>query len=326
MTMIRLVAFAAFLLLGACQTSSTGSASPAAASPAPAGETATAKVAWYPLANCIVSGKRLDTGSVAFAVGNRVFRVCCDDCKTTIAKDPELWARQVDAASIQEQLRDYPTTTCLVSGRTLGENATTALHEGTLVRLCCNGCKETFTKDPAPYLRRLATAKCASFGNIELGSEGWNAEQTAAFVAEQASTYPLKACPISGKPIEDGKAVDLVLEDTLVRVCCENCVDEAKTRATEIVTQVQSAAFAAQKSDYPLDVCVVTKKPLGERAASTMVGTILVRTCTTNCASHIAEDRAAIVAQILQAVNARAEATKKSCCGDDDSCCCTTKR
>lgn len=325
--MIRLVAFVSFLLLVACQSNTTGTASVTTASPAPAGETASGRAPTpYPLATCIVSGKRLDETAVTFVTEGRTFRTCCAECQQTIENDVELWSRQVDAASIQAQLRDYPMQTCVVSGRAFGENATTALHEGTLVRLCCNGCKETFTKNPSPYLRRLATAKCASFGNTALGSESWNAEQTAAFVAEQATCYPLTTCPVSGKPLEEGKAVDLVLEDTLVRVCCENCVDEAKTRATEIVTQVQSAAFTAQKSDYALDVCVITKKPLGERAVSTMVGTILVRTCTTNCASHIAENRAAVMTQIQQANDARIEAKKNSCCGDDDSCCCATKR
>ncbi len=324
--MSRFLAFVAFLFLVACQSTPSASATPTAAA-APAGETSHGGAPKpYPLATCIVSGKRLEATAVTFTVGGRTFRTCCAECQRTIENDVELWSRQVDAASIQNQLRDYPTTTCLVSGRTLGEHATTTMHEGTLVKLCCNGCKETFTENPAPYLRRLATAKCASFGNIALGSDTWTAEQTAAFVAEQAATYPLTTCPISGKLLEDGKAVNLVLEDTLVRVCCKECVDEAKSRATEIVTKVQSAAFTAQKSDYPLDVCVVTNKPLGERAATTMVGTVLVRTCTTNCASHIAENRSAIVAQILDAKNARVEASNKSCCGEGESCCCATKR
>ena len=323
--MSRFLAFVAFLFLVACQSTPNASSTPTAA-PAPAGETSHGGAPKpYPLATCIVSGKRLEATAVAFTVGGRMFRTCCAECQRTIENDVELWSRQVDAASIQSQLRDYPTTTCLVSGRTLGENATTTMHEGTLVKLCCNGCKETFTENPAPYLRRLATAKCASFGNIALGSDTWTAEQTAAFVAEQAATYPLTTCPISGKPLEDGKATDLVLEDTLVRVCCENCVEKAKARTTEIVTQIQSAAFAAQKTDYPLDTCVVSKKPLGERAASTMVGTVLVRTCTTNCASHIAEDREAVMAALQAARKARAESAQQGCCGEGSACCCAAK-
>jgi hypothetical protein len=92
-------------------------------------------------------------------------------------------------------------------------------------------------------------------------------------VTEQKPDYPLTTSPVSGKPIEDGKAVDLVLEGTLVRLCCKQCVDAAKKDATTIVTQVQSAAFTAQKSNYPLATCAISGKPLGDRSASTMVGT-----------------------------------------------------
>lgn len=324
--MSRFLAFVAFLFLAACQSSSSAS-DPSFAYPAPSGETSNGGAPKpYPLATCIVSGKRLESTAVTFVVGNRTFRTCCASCQRTIESDAELWSRQVDAASILGQLRDYPTTTCIVSGRTIGEHATTTMHEGTLVKLCCGGCKETFTKNPAPYLRRLATAKCASFGNIALGSDTWNAEQIATFVEQQAKTYPLTTCPISGKPLTDDKATDLVLEDTLVRVCCEDCVEKAKDHATEIVTKIQSAAFAAQKMDYPLDTCVLSKQPLGERAASTMVGTLLVRTCTTNCASRIAEDLVAVTAKIHAARKAQADATKNACCGDGADCCCASKR
>lgn len=323
MTMRQLLA--AFLLsLSACIAPVTDSSADGFA--APVGETASPKVAWYPLANCVVSGKRLDTGAVAFAIGNRVFRVCCDECKDTIAQDPELWARQVDAANIKEQLLHYPMTTCVVSGKALGERVTTVMHGNTLLRTCCAGCKETLLANPTPFLIRLATANSASFGNVDLGCADWNEEQTASFLAEQATEYPLTTCPISGKPLEQGKSVGLLLEGTLVRVCCDDCVAQARTDATRIVTEIQAAAFAAQKTSYPLTSCAISGKPLGDRAASTMVGVTLVRTCTTTCGNHVGEQRAAIVETIRQARTQATKAANASCCGTGDDCCCAEKR
>lgn len=315
---------ASLLFLSACvaRVADSPSSSPAA----PGGETATAVVAWYPLANCVVSGKRLDTGAVAFAVGNRVFRVCCDECKDTIAQDPELWARQVDAANIKEQLLAYPMTTCVVSGKPLGAGATTVMHGQTLLRTCCAGCKETLLANPAPFLARLATANSASFGNVDLGCDSWTGEQASAFLAEQATDYPLTKCPVSGKPLENGTTVDLLLEGTLVRVCCEQCVEQAKKDATSIVTSIQAAAFAAQKTSYPMTTCAVSGKPLGERSASTMVGVTLFRTCTTTCGKRLAEQRATVVETIRDAREAAAATANASCCGTGDDCCCDTKR
>jgi YHS domain-containing protein len=45
--------------------------------------------------------------------------------------------------------------TCPVSGEKLGEMGKPYVftHEGKEVSLCCSGCKETFDKDPAKYLK-----------------------------------------------------------------------------------------------------------------------------------------------------------------------------
>lgn len=312
------------LLLSACATQVAEAPTPLPS--APGGETASKTIAPYPLATCVVSGKRLDTEAVPFVVGDRSFRVCCAKCKTTVEQDPELWSRQVDAENIKAQLHSYPLTTCVVSGKPLGEGASTFLIGQTLLRTCCAGCKETAIANPSPFLGKLATANSASFGNVELGCDAWTEEQRDEFLAEQAADYPLTTCPISGKPLEDGKAVDLLLEGTLVRVCCDQCVDKAKADATTIVTTIQSTAFAEQKLCYPSTNCVVSGKPLGERAASTMIGVTLVRTCTTTCGKHVAEQRAAIVKTIRAAKKKASDAAKASCCGTGDDCCCAEKR
>ena len=325
--MIRNLLLASIAFLASCSGFQGSEQSQRQYSPSPMGETSTPANAPrpYPLATCVVSGKRLEEDAVTFTTNGRTFRTCCTECQRTIEQDAELWSRQVDAVNIKEQLVSYPMTTCVVSGRELGTNSVTGMHEDTLVRFCCNGCKETFTNDPVPYLARLATAKAASFGNVELGAETWTEEQTAAFIAEQKPDYPLTTCPVSGKPIEDGKATDLVLEGTLVRLCCNQCVDAAKKDATAIVTQIQSAAFSAQKSNYPLTTCSITGKQLGDRSASTMVGTVLARTCTTTCAKHIAEQRTQVTETIRAARTSLAEKATESCCGTESDCCCATK-
>ena len=50
----------------------------------------------------------------------------------------------------------YPLTTCIVTDEKLDKDATTFVYQGQEVKLCCDGCKEDFDKEPAKYLKKLA--------------------------------------------------------------------------------------------------------------------------------------------------------------------------
>ncbi len=51
----------------------------------------------------------------------------------------------------------YPIKVCVVSGEDLGSmgKPEEVTHKGVLVKLCCEGCKEDFDKDPAKYVALL---------------------------------------------------------------------------------------------------------------------------------------------------------------------------
>lgn len=57
-------------------------------------------------------------------------------------------------AKIAELKKDYPLTTCPVSGAKLGEMGKPVdyLHGTKLVRFCCSGCIQTFNESPDKYL------------------------------------------------------------------------------------------------------------------------------------------------------------------------------
>jgi len=59
---------------------------------------------------------------------------------------------------------DYPLKTCVVSGEKLGEMGKPYIftYQGTEVRLCCDGCRAKFDKDPAKYLAKIAEATKAA--------------------------------------------------------------------------------------------------------------------------------------------------------------------
>ena len=53
---------------------------------------------------------------------------------------------------------NYPIKTCVVSGEELGSmgDPIVLVHEGTTVKLCCEGCKEDFEADPDKFLKIVA--------------------------------------------------------------------------------------------------------------------------------------------------------------------------
>ena len=59
---------------------------------------------------------------------------------------------------------DYPLNTCVVSGEKLGEMGKPYIfnYQGTEVRLCCDGCRAKFDKDPAKYLGKITEATKAA--------------------------------------------------------------------------------------------------------------------------------------------------------------------
>ena len=52
---------------------------------------------------------------------------------------------------------DYPIDTCVVSGELLGSMGEPVVleHNGTTVKLCCDGCVEEFESDPDKYVAKL---------------------------------------------------------------------------------------------------------------------------------------------------------------------------
>ena len=291
---------------------------------APIGETGESATLGYPLAACIVSGKTLGEDAVTFTIGGREFRTSCEQCKATIEKDPELWSRQVDAASIALQIAHYPTALCIVSGKPLGKTATTVTHDGTVVRLCCEGCETAFRADADSYVARLDAARSQSFSPARIAMDGWSAEQTTAWTDVQRAAYPLQSCPISGRPLAQVKNVhEVVHNGTLVRLCCEGCEERFRARADQIATEVQAEAFAQQKQNYPLGACPITGRALGDNAITCMAGTIMVRTCCEKCAAKIDANPTAAAIKVQQGRTAQAKANGVSCCGTGESCCCS---
>ena len=215
-----LTAFLSLVTLGAA-TAQIGEAKPAA--PAPATTAATYKViAGYPLTTCIVSARQLDPKKTISTVSEgRTYNVCSDDCAKKIAAAPEEFAKQLDAAIIAAQTPFYALTTCPISGEKLDAAKTkTRVVDGMMVQYCCS--------------------KCATKG------DGKKAEVTQkvrdAAYAAQSKAWSMEKCPVSNEKLKTGDTIDAMVGMRLVRLCCDDCVDEIQKNPAKVLAGLPAVA------------------------------------------------------------------------------------
>jgi YHS domain-containing protein len=92
----------------------------------------------------------------------------------------------------------------------------------------------------------------------------------------QRPSYPLTACPISGKPLADAP-VEIVSQGHLVRLCCDKCVLKVQADPAAAIQKIDEGVIAAQKASYPLKTSPVTDAKLDDKAVDYVYGTRLVR-------------------------------------------------
>ncbi|MBI5851424.1 MAG: hypothetical protein HZB39_10440 [Planctomycetes bacterium] len=189
------------------------------------------------------------------------------------------------------RLAAYPLDVCIASDKKLGDDAVTFEAGGRTFKTCCEKCQAKIEKDPAPFVEKLDAAVAT------------------AVTAAQLPQYPLDVCPLPGKKLGSmGDPIQLVLDGTLVQLCCKGCIKRANAGAAGIVERIHDAAYAAQAKAYPLKDCVISDHELGADAVSVMVGTKLVRLCCKDCIEDVSKDPAAAVAKVVGAAAPKTDA------------------
>jgi YHS domain-containing protein len=110
----------------------------------------------YPLKKCVVDGKPLDDfNTIDKVFGNRLFRLCSDDCYTALRKHPAKYFRLLNEAVIKKQKRNYPSAKCIVSDKPLGKKAIDHVVANQLIRLADRDQLDKFDENPGRYLEKL---------------------------------------------------------------------------------------------------------------------------------------------------------------------------
>lgn len=115
----------------------------------------------YPTKKSIVTGKNLPARPVEFVHGNRLVRVGSAKEKATFMEAPAKYLAALDKAVVAAQGRDYPLTTCPISGEKLGGMGAPLdrVVAGRLVRLCCKGCIKKLNKNPMAAIAKVDAAR-----------------------------------------------------------------------------------------------------------------------------------------------------------------------
>ena len=167
----------------------------------------------YPLNTCVVSGKTLTTEKMKLVdIEGRIVKVCCGKCAKKVAKAPAPYLAKLDKAVLAQQGANYPLETCPVSGKRLdtAKKVVEVILDGHLVKVCCKRCAK---KAPSKKADLIAKVQSAAY-----------AQQ----IAGHADGKGL-ICVVSGKAADrKGKAQMILHGNTLVAVCCKNCLKKFK--------------------------------------------------------------------------------------------------
>ncbi len=170
----------------------------------------------------------------------------------------------------------YLLSTCPVSGEAFGAmgEPVVKVYDGKEIKFCCGGCPAKYEADRAKY----------------------DAQIEAKLIAAQTPNYPLDTCVVSGEKLADmGKPIDYIDGNTLVRFCCKGCLPKYEKNPAEYRKTLDQAVIDKQKSNYPLDTCVVSGDKLGGDMGEPIeyvVGNRLVRLCCKGCIKKVAENPA----------------------------------
>ena len=131
--------------------------------------------------------------------------------------------------------------------------------------------------------------------------EAGEAEQ-AAVIAQQAPSYPLDVCVISGEKFtKESPAVDCVVDGHLIRTCCNRCAAKVEKDSKPAIEKIKKAVIAEQKSLWPLKTCPVSGDPFGGDMGEPIdyvVGTRYVKLCCKGCVRAINKDSAKFMADL----------------------------
>ena len=116
----------------------------------------------YPLRTSVVTGQELPAKPYELVYGNRLILLGAESEKAEFVKQPKKYLAALDKAVADQQGKDYPLKTCVVSNEKFGGDMgepVDVVFAGRLIRLCCEHCKKDLEQDPAKFIAEVDAAR-----------------------------------------------------------------------------------------------------------------------------------------------------------------------
>ncbi len=163
----------------------------------------------------------------------RGVRFCSAGCTEAFERDRAGGFERLDRRMIADQLRHYPLSTSIVSGREFGREPVDFIVGNRLFRVSDQAERRAVESDPDSYLRSLDRA----------------------VIEAQRPIYGMPTkCPVQGEILEGDTPIDIVVANRMVRVCCANCVRRVRSRPSQYLGMVDFSnreAAAARAGEQP---------------------------------------------------------------------------
>ncbi|GMV26684.1 MAG: hypothetical protein AMXMBFR58_27150 [Phycisphaerae bacterium] len=184
----------------------------------------------YYLASCAACGGLLGTTGPAVTVlyqGREVI-VCDQRCRAAFeAALPDAMAR-LDQVMIADQKPLYPTSFSIVSNRSLPDDATEFIWMNRLIRVCDADEQSTFLANPEVFIQKLDRA----------------------VIDYRLPRYDIDKCLVQGVELDEDSAVNVVVANRLLRVCCGDCAARVRNMPRSRIPNVDFA-WARVMRDEP---------------------------------------------------------------------------
>ncbi|MCC5785820.1 MAG: hypothetical protein JJU33_03860 [Phycisphaerales bacterium] len=181
----------------------------------------------------------------------------------------------------------YPLDTCPISGQKLGSMGDPVVkkYDGREVRFCCAACIDAFEADLVASWKKVDEA----------------------MIEDQLRYYPMDVCVVSGEPLVEDTAKNIVYGNRLVRLCGQACEREFTADPKKFIDKLDKATADAQRRDYPLDTCVVAGAKLGSMGEPTemVIAGRLLRFCCAGCEPRAKAEPSGFIAEIDKAWQAK---------------------
>jgi len=170
---------------------------------------------FYGNEKCPVTGKNVNRAKAKEVAGQIVY-FCCDQCvKATKADDKEVALKAYPA----DKVVDLKNTVCPLMSDAIGDSKEKATIMGRTIRMCCDTCVEDGLAMPVVTLARTLNPKIVDLEN--------------------------KKCPVSDHDISKTDVV--IVNNTLVRLCCGDCVDAFKKEPEKMLKAAEDAKKKKEK-------------------------------------------------------------------------------